>query len=292
MEKITDFFYDLRDRTSNPLFVSFIIAWLVYNWKIPVVLTLYHLGDLQLEGYKSYVQYISGNLEPWRSFFTPFCYAVGYTLFFPPIRMFIMAFMTLIKTKSNSWNLEISKTGKISSAHFIKLRQKYIDQTKLVSDVIENESSAIQKLAEINDKVNVLQHDLSVQKQIHTELSGKIEAIDQYTTPSILNGYWKYKYRSHPGSINLSFEYYFIDGEIFHISDDIDRIKVKAFDIHHFCFNIKTNEFVFIRNPIGGGTPEIQFLKFAQAMNVMEGNDQLGAAISYSRLGESAILTT
>lgn len=287
MEKLSDFFYDLRDRTSNPLFVSFIIAWLVYNWKIPVVLIFYHLGDLPLEGFKSYVQYISANLELWRSFLTPLCYAIGYTLIFPPIRMFIMAFMTWVKTKSNSWNLEISSTGKISSTHFIKLRQKYIDQTKIVSEVIESESSAVQKLAEVSGKINSLQHELSLEKKVHIELSERIDEISRYSDSSVLNGYWKYSHRANTQSILLHFEYFFNDGEIFHISEK-DRNKVKAFDIHHFCFNVKTHELAFIRNPREGGTPEVQFLTLDNSNSKMEGNDQFGAFISYIRIGEES----
>jgi hypothetical protein len=35
-DKVADFFKDVKERFSSPLFSSFIIAWLIINWKVPV----------------------------------------------------------------------------------------------------------------------------------------------------------------------------------------------------------------------------------------------------------------
>jgi hypothetical protein len=55
MDKLSDFFKDLKERVSAPLFSSFALAWLIFNWKIPIALFFYKNQNLSADGYNSYI---------------------------------------------------------------------------------------------------------------------------------------------------------------------------------------------------------------------------------------------
>jgi hypothetical protein len=54
IEKPNDLLKELKDRLSNPLIFSFIIAWLFFNWQITVGLLLYKNDQLIRDGYFFY----------------------------------------------------------------------------------------------------------------------------------------------------------------------------------------------------------------------------------------------
>jgi len=125
MDKVSEFFKELKNRFSNPLFFSFVIGWLVVNWKIVVGLLFYSNAQLQKDGYSSYFDLIfkTSNFE--KTFFFPLLIAIGYTFFFPIIRNLIAMFNAWNHKVGNKKVLEISNEGKISVSKHKKLRHVY-----------------------------------------------------------------------------------------------------------------------------------------------------------------------
>src|SRR5688500_18619166 len=103
MDKLSDFFKDLKERVSAPLFSSFALAWLIFNWKIPIALFFYKNQNLSADGYNSYIDLISKNIIPANTLWKPLLAALFYTFGYPVIRTYILAFNTKIKTWSNTW---------------------------------------------------------------------------------------------------------------------------------------------------------------------------------------------
>lgn len=47
MERLTDFMDEIKIRLRNPLFASFVFAWLIWNWKIWIGLFWHNDQSLQ-----------------------------------------------------------------------------------------------------------------------------------------------------------------------------------------------------------------------------------------------------
>jgi hypothetical protein len=265
MDKISDFFFDLRDRATNPLFSSFIIAWLVYNWQIPIGLIFYKGSELSAVGYKSYFELISNNLGLWNSFCVPLLYAVGYTFLFPPIRLLIMAFMTWVKTKSTNWNLKIRKTGFVHVTKYIEVIKKYEDQTLFLAELIKDESTTqdenirLKTAANgVQEQVRQLLHDKSeIERKINEEkqkLEIELREVKKISNIDWLNGDWLIirKNKNSKGEFIDNDDRIFIkDGEVFEF--DFNQQKKRIYTILNYFYNQKSKEIFFINKPYPNG---------------------------------------
>src|SRR4051794_3420715 len=87
MDKITDLWKSFKERISNPLFSSFIFAWILCNWKITIALLWYDTKEIEELGFKTIFAFIEANLNPWDSFKLPLYTAIGYTVAMPFIKV-------------------------------------------------------------------------------------------------------------------------------------------------------------------------------------------------------------
>ena len=187
MDKISDFFKDLKERISNPLFSSFIVSWLIFNWKILVGLFFYDNNELKVDGYNSYLDFVSKNLSSSNTIWKPLGAALIYTFIFPFIRNCILAFNSWIKAWGNVWNLSLSKTSKVSIAKYVQLREVYQRRTSLLEEVLEKEGTYLREYEEERNKVLQLTNE---KNETFSELQ-KWKTINDVTQ---LNGEWEIHY--------------------------------------------------------------------------------------------------
>jgi len=145
MDKISEFFKELKDRFSNPLFFSFIVAWMALNWKIIVGLMFYKLPELKNDGYSSFLDLINKTSNIYNSLLYPFLIALLYTFLFPIIRNCIAMFNAWNQKWGNEKTLSISKDGKISVAKYIQLREIYEKRKLTIEEVLEKESTYLKE---------------------------------------------------------------------------------------------------------------------------------------------------
>src|SRR5215218_7790551 len=101
-DKLSEFFKDIKDRLASPFFSSFIIAWIVINWKIPIALLWYNQAELQKIGYKSHFDLISKSYDAWYFIGAPLLSALIYCLLFPFVKYSIM----IVQAKIRTWGTE------------------------------------------------------------------------------------------------------------------------------------------------------------------------------------------
>lgn len=191
MEKISDILKDLKERVSNPLISSFLISWLVFNWKIVIGLLFYKSQELQVDNYTSYIDLITKNSSANRSLFHPLYVSLGYTFIFPFIRNFILAFNSWIKAWGSTLNLRLSRKGNISVAKYIQLRSIYEERTNLLQNVIKEESSTLKNYE--NEKNITLK--LSSEKN---ELTKELLSWKASNDITMLDGEWEIHYANKP----------------------------------------------------------------------------------------------
>jgi hypothetical protein len=159
MDKLIDFFKDVKVRISSPLISSFIIAWSVINWRVPISLIFYRQPELKIDGYDSYFELISG-IPLAKYFLWPFFIALFYTFIFPFVRNCIHAFNSWVNKWGLKWEYSISKEASISMDNFYKLKKELDTKSGLVNEALEHSN----KMEKENGKLNDVNKHLMMEK--------------------------------------------------------------------------------------------------------------------------------
>lgn len=196
METIKDFFEELKNRLTNPFISSFIIAWFVSNWKIPVALILYKQEQLELDGYYSYISLINDSTDYFYSLILPLGLALGYTFGFPYFKAFIKEFHAKINTKSEDKLLEISKDSTIPISKFMKLKNEYETKLGELKKVMQSESQVLEENSNLINTKNDLIRELNSRKEEINQLTNRDVSIAHANDIKVLAGNWIYKSES------------------------------------------------------------------------------------------------
>lgn len=167
MDKVFDFFKDLKERISSPFFSSFLISWITLNWMFLVTIFKYDTTGFTLSNFIVYLKYSSTLLKFNHYFLYPFLLALVYSFLYPFLRTAIEVADVWFKTRANDKKIEVSRTSKITIEKYMKLREIYEDRTKTLEEVLKKESETIEK----NEK---LLNDLNKLKQENNELRESI----------------------------------------------------------------------------------------------------------------------
>lgn len=238
MDKINEFFRELKHRVSNPLFFSFLIGWLVANWKIVIGLAFYDIDQLQKDGYNSYFDLIVRTSNFYTSFLIPSITAVLYTFFVPILRNLISMFNAFIEKWGMEKTLDISKEGKISVAKYIRLREIYNERQLEVEKIIESESSYVeQNQVLINENLKLVNEKNEANKQLNN--------IRNLNTLKGLDGDWFISLRAKENQRVIIH-----NGTVFDNNDF--RTGEELYKIENVSFNTYSNELLLIFIQIPG----------------------------------------
>lgn len=276
MEFITDFFKDLKERLSSPIFSSFAIAWLIINYKIPIGIVFYKIDDLKKDGYKSYIDLIDKNNNVINFFWLPVSAAILYTFVYPIFKNALLAFAAWIKSWGSKWVLSISKEGSISVIKYLTLKDKYQglinlfeQQTQSENSYLEENSQLRLEKAAITQKLNEAQEEISLFKS--------------YSDKSFLDGKWKYT------SMNVSTEekidqtamVVFINGNVQFLNNDDDVVSFTT-----VTSIITDMQYIFVIMESDEGKLILWRFRYNSNKKHLEGLDLLGSVIKLDRIAE------
>jgi hypothetical protein len=241
MEKVGEFFKNIMDRFSNPLIFSFIVSWMVINWQITVGLLWYDDKLLQNTGCNTIFEFIKDHLNKQDSFWNPLGIALIYTFILPIVKNVIQAFNTWIITWGDTWNLRISKGGKVGVDKFLQLREDHKKRTTILEKVISEEGDYLNKYNAAKTSELEAQERLN---QTIRQINEKDIIIDGFTNINLLAGNWVNSYEPKNGipseeDIHISGEAYYV------ISKYGDRKH--TFDIRNFFYDKGRNSVFFIK---------------------------------------------
>ncbi|OIR00144.1 hypothetical protein GALL_177900 [mine drainage metagenome] len=240
MEKISDFFKELKERLSNPFIYSFLISWLIFNWKIPIALIFYKSEDLLKDNYKSFISLIADQIHLQKSFVYPILAALLYTFAFPFFRNTIIAFNSWTKAWGSSWSMRLSKSGKISIEKYIELRNTYAKRTQLLERTLENESKFLQENEELKNRILQL-------TQEKNEYQANNQKWIDYSSYSILNGEWNFQTVDSSQKVRHEKIFLIKDGTVSEIFNS-SRDKKVIGRIENFHYNFLSQEMIFYIN--------------------------------------------
>jgi hypothetical protein len=234
MDKISEFFKELKDRFSNPLFFSFFVGWLAFNWKIVIGLFFYSTTDLEKDGYHSYIDLIYKTSTIVNTFCLPVTVALFYTFGFPIVRNWIAMFNAWIQKWGNKRVLKISEDGKISVSKYIRLREVYEKRRLLIEEVLEKESSYIIENEQLKSEKLALHNKLN-------EFNNQLQRInDNNEVNRIMGGNWIIKIGTaiEPRRVSIA-------GPTIYANDDYKRGDA-LFRIEAIAYNNLSQEIIMI----------------------------------------------
>ncbi|PSK91589.1 hypothetical protein [Taibaiella chishuiensis] len=183
MDKVSEFFKELKDRSSSPLFSSFAISWLITNWKIPVILMKYDSKDFSEMKMKGAIDYIMHLEIPWYQLWgIPAGSAILYTFGYPYLKNFISAFNAKRRKEGSNAVLKYSENGSISINRYLLLRKEYMDRTKRLQEIIKEESSLQIRYSQLESKIFGLEERILELKQKDEKSAQDMTQVKKYNT--------------------------------------------------------------------------------------------------------------
>lgn len=146
INKISDVFKDVKDRLSSPLFFSFLLSWIITNWRITVALLWYDPAQIENEKYRSVFDFIQKNTYSYTSFWFwwPLVFAILFTGINPVVRNFVSWFNTFMNKKGEAWRQNTTMDSNVPMTKFLAQKAEYDKRTKILEKIIKDESKTIE----------------------------------------------------------------------------------------------------------------------------------------------------
>jgi hypothetical protein len=241
-DKIGEIFSTIKERLTSPLFSSFLISWVIINWRIVIGLFWLNTEQLHAAQYKTYLDVVSSNINLQRNLLEPFGVALFYTFAYPFVRNWINGFMSWMDKWGDDWNLDIKKDGSIPTARYIQLKNNYEEATKQVRAVIEDESKSV-------NQIDILQTELTNTKIALNQKSRDLSESYKRYNNGLLNGTWQNKYQIRDSVTGVPKQgeetVVFDNGSYDLVADNNQRRAIAA--ITNFQYDPNTNRVFFIK---------------------------------------------
>lgn len=162
MDALKELFSSLKERLSSPFIFSFALSWIFSNWEISVALLW---SDKTCLKGKTLIEYIEQQNNNWDSIWFPLICAGVYTFGYPFITMAWNGLHTFVNTKTENWQLSISKEAKVPMSKFIEERTKYSEKAADLDKVIAVEKVTKTKLETAEQEKIVMQQEVETAKR-------------------------------------------------------------------------------------------------------------------------------
>lgn len=186
MEYLKNFLVELNDRFRNNFISSFILSWLVFNWKI-CILTVWFLTDSNSKiGFNEYTKIIEDLNNNSISIGWPLVFSLLYVTLFQLFRVLLSYLQGLFSKLRSKAEIKGLSGGSISIEKYLKLRENYLEKIDQLETIIQSESEYIDKYDKISSSLNEA-------KQRENEIRTKHSRLQSSLDPNILNGYWSFQ---------------------------------------------------------------------------------------------------
>lgn len=183
-------FDELNERLSAPFFSSFLLSWVLYNWKITIGIWFLDKADLSFYGVPNFTEYILKYLREEVYFCWPLFWAVLYCTAWPFIQSAIKILHAAILVRANFILGQVAKDTTLKISHYLRLKNVFDKELETLKGQIENnednELSRLEEVQNVNDEKDKLSDDLD---KLHTSLMEKDQLIER-TKSSFIEGTW------------------------------------------------------------------------------------------------------
>lgn len=218
---------EVFNKYRNPVIGSFIVSWIVFNWKVVLFILLYSDSYSNLS-FETFVEQITG-LGNWCSFYLfPFLSIIFYVVILPIIGLGVRWFYSWISVISKKIYFNTINEIPISGEEHTNILKKYEDQIKEYTNRVNK--YRIEKKEDLQI-INDLRKDVS-------ELKDTLMLKNDMYNSEILNGLWIFE--RHPskitGEINNIIQIKIENSNIYEKNKDTLNYELK-YIIHSFLYN-------------------------------------------------------
>lgn len=214
MEKVSDFFSELKERLSNPLVLSFLISWCVWNYKIVIGIVFYKLSELKLDGYDSYLDLIRCESSTTHFLWFPLTFAICYTILFPLIKIGVLAIGATADTWGGKLNIWITKSYSVPVEVYLTQEEKYNKAIERVAKYTVAEKELNSKILDLEDSRATLIESINLLKLEHknlikfhednfTSINDQLEKWKHINSYNFFTGDWILTRNKMPGIFSL-----------------------------------------------------------------------------------------
>ncbi|MDH7462612.1 hypothetical protein QEG73_15045 [Chitinophagaceae bacterium 26-R-25] len=196
-----EFFKDIKDRLTSPLISSFIISWLVINWKVPIGLFFYKNQELSADYYKSPIDLITKVYSPFYFILLPLFTSCLYVFCYPWIKNLIHFYQLLVNKNKEDITIKMTSENTVQMHILYDIKRQYKEKETELSILLRSEQEKyLEKLDGINTNITALQEEVNSLKSINRELTFTKDTLDKqlsdinyYSNLSNIQGKWEYK---------------------------------------------------------------------------------------------------
>lgn len=283
MTDIKDTLQNIKERFSNPLIFSFILSWLICNWKITVALVWYDPAQVSQTGCQSVFEFIDDYLTHNHCFWLPLIIALIYALFGQLLRTLLKALDIWVKTWGDDWHLQIMKDGSIPINKYLSLKKEVDARAKILDAAIKGENTFQTENATLKTDLYESQQRNT---ELNTEVAEQVEKLRKSRDVTELNGFWTCKFDNHRG-LSGQEEIEIADG-LYYIFDTSGNRR-NDFKITNYYADPFTGNVFFIKErmsmskPVSNGYPKYNINEVKADGLILNGVENGDTEIRYSR---------
>jgi hypothetical protein len=236
--KKEDILSSIKERLSSPLFFSFVISWLVINWKITIAL-FWNDPEHKSLGHLSLISFIESQTSYWSTIILPFILALAYTFGNPLVKNVISAFRTWTSKWGEAWNLSILKGSKVPIEKYLGFKEHYDKRTKVLEEIITNQDVTQQKFEEAN---TALLYERNEKNKITTELMELKSIVGSLTNVSVIDGRWNKKI-SDAIAKEKEEKWQITNGAVYLIEG---KDMIQVFSVQDFIYDVNAKKVSFV----------------------------------------------
>ncbi|WP_162343221.1 coiled-coil domain-containing protein [Cyclobacterium salsum] len=176
LEYIKSWYDSVAERVKMPILNSFLISWIIINWKIVLILLF---SDTSIESRIAMVSHISDSTQ-WHVYLVPVLLAIAYTFGRPYLLGFIHRRLENINFNNFSSKIDYSKKSSIKRRELIKVKreEEVVRAGQLEYKALNDEIEKLKnQLDEKNEKISDLSNE---NKSYSEEIASKNTEIKEF----------------------------------------------------------------------------------------------------------------
>ncbi len=178
-------FDDIKERVANPFISSFMISWIFWNWRIFIGLIFLQRSDLPSG--LTWIDFVSSELDFYRSLLWPIVSALAYCGLFPLISLGIKR----IQAGYLRWSYRVlNKVGKnveVPISNFYVIKKDILDTQERLKGWEKSETEMRTKTLQLEGTLLETSTKLNASEAINNKWS-------TYSTKSMMKGIWRIEY--------------------------------------------------------------------------------------------------
>ncbi|MCW3107288.1 MAG: hypothetical protein JWQ09_1794 [Segetibacter sp.] len=280
MDKISDFFKELKDRASNPFISSFIISWLIINYKVPVAWVFYNNEALKEFHKSNHIDFLTNSVTNLTGWILPLLAASLYTFAWPYAKAFIKKYHAKINAKTEDEILKITSTSSISLSAYFETSKKLVEREKQFSEISGNTQ-------EIQKRMDEQAKSLTSMGHANEDLKNKIALFTRFNDVSSINGIWLIvkTLGNGEGNINGSVNIHFGTIDKTHAAGSTEPVFIGQINNFIGSPSSKTITFTIAGNDDNEifKKDEVLFLQVNEKFDSLKGVDNFGNQYSFEK---------